>query len=535
MNLAIFEKEAVVDLFKSRNDMTVYSKDSLEINVRLSDLAVHTNDDGIYVMSDLTIGEIMEENSLVKSRFLREHFDLAEDENIYIVESKEEINELSLFASNKFNKRQLDKRLSPDAQFASQRYRKPLLYSGSVETFLSTSKRIEGISPFDSTETDNDFWEWLLVKIEEREMKKRQLREMVVEYEKDFMSFWNNYFDKPNNSQIWIETEKSFVPEVFNYGMSRIDFKLSMRNEFHDVFEKKGIRIGSTKVEDNCSQVRDRNCEKPSCNLWSCCGCKWYRPHCCACEALRWGPYFSCKGIAEAKYLACKGLNYSKYLWCKTEVLGDILYNEITKVGDVYGEVHATGAINLNYNSLMISDDMSSMRFDSWIGGSSDTQIKFKYDPKGIGFILCAIPPSITKNFDIMAIRQKFNLNGEITLEDDEEIAKILIKTEPANLFLIISPPPASILLNPELILKCPIGVTVLGSSVPLGMISAKITNNKELEALFVTALTGFYNYEVDPIEFDFEISPIEVGSDLNNPIVLSPKWGSKGIIFYQN
>ncbi|MBX2968311.1 MAG: hypothetical protein KF803_02985 [Cyclobacteriaceae bacterium] len=535
LNLAIFEKQAVAELFKPSNEMTVYSQDSLEINVRLSDLTVHTNAKGIYVMSDLSIGEIKPEQPIFKSMFLREQLDLENDENIYLVESKEEINELTILARTKFNKRQLDKHLSPEAQFLTQRYRKPLLYAGHVATLPSTSKSLEKRSSIDTTDNKTDLWEWLLSQVEEREMKKKQLRETVAQYETNFMSFWNDHFDNPNNSQIWIETKKSFVAEVFNYSMSRVDFQLSMRNEFHDEFEKKGIRIGSTKVEDNCSQVRDRYCAKKSCRLWSCCGCKWYRPHCCACEALRWGPYLACNVVAEAEYLACKSLNYAKYLWCKTEVLGDILYNEITKVGDVYGEVHATGTINLDYNTMLISEDMSSIRFDSWIKGRSDTQVKFKYDPRGIGFVLCPGGVSITKDFDILAITQQFNLHGDISLEHDDENARISVKTKPANVFLIMSPPPASILMEPKLILQCPIGVTILGASVFLGNIYAKITDNKELEAQFFTALTGFYNHELDPIEFDFEISPIKVGSDPNNPIVLHPKWSTKGIVFYQN
>lgn len=529
LDISIIEEKPVKELFSSSPNQTIVSDDTLKTNVRLNNISVHTEPSGLYVMADLLIGDPAQSGLKKESLTMRVQ---KENDPVFLVSNTSELRQLDRYSQSSFSSKNLGKRVRSINDSDGATYHRPIIYTGSSVRPSSMRTELKA----DSITDEND-WEALLREvtryIEDQKLKKKRLSEVLVSYDSLFKRYWYQNFDSIKGESISIYTQKSFVAELFNYSMNRIDFKVIATNRSNTSFSEQNIRVGHTTIVDNCATIRDRHCSKDRCYLRSCCSCKWYKPHCCICNAAMVVPYLGCLTHAEAKYLACKAGNYGDYLWCEAKVLTGKLFNELAKVGDIEGSVNANGTIRIDYNSFYLSPDLTSLYFDSWVSGKGNANIDLTYDPEGlVGYLLCPgpIPRRFNKNFNINAITQELDIKGSIDHENSSTGLKLNITTESENIFLLITPPPTvSIFTDPIWTFSCPIAVF----GITFGNFAAAFFGNDDLKKKALAALTGMYDYQLDPMKFDFPIRPIEVKpSDYTPGITLTPSWQTKTISF---
>lgn len=542
LDLGIVSEKAVKDLFSSSPNQTIISDDTLNVDIQLENISVHTENSGLYVMADLRIKKeeaLLNRKNDIKSleAYALNRKNTKRASPIYVVSDKEEFNQLSSYSSSILSSKSLDDYMDPNISSAAIHYRKPVIFSGYSSSISNIS--MEKTNTLQSTKpmSDGDFEDLLRAiaqHIEEERLKKKRLEEVLVEYDKTFDHLWHHHFDSVKDSKLSVGLQKSFISELFNYTMNNdVKFSVLASNQSVSEFNKQNIRVGKATVNDRCSEIKNRHCNKDRCHRHSCCSCKWYKPHCCACNALYYGIYLGCKIHAEAKYLACKANNYGKYIWCKTKVFGDKLFNELAKVGDVEGKVDAAGTIRIDYNYLRLSPDLTSFYLDSNISGRGRANINLRYDPEGlVGWLLCpgGIPRTFNKSYDIYGIKQELDVGGSIEQINASNKASMKITTESESIFLIMSPPPAvSIFTDPKWTFSCPLAV--LG--IKMGTFAAALFGNPDLKKQALAGLTGLYDYQVEPMDFEFSIDAVNIKpTAYTSGIRLLPEWGEKTIAF---
>ncbi len=537
LDFGIFNETAVSSLLSSSPDQRIISSDTLRVGINLASIAFHTAKEGIFVMADLELTDSRPQNENIEPFFDKPL--PVNNEELLMVSNTDELGQLEEYALQNWKSKELSNNINARLTDDLPSFRKPLLYTGDVISLDEQDEQKERLSQIERDTISSELGDILIALVSDYidsvNARKKQLEEVLTAYKLNYEDTWNANFDPIDNSGVWIETQKSFISELFNYSVNQVDFRVQASSQVQTRFVENNIRVGKASIVDNCSTVRDRHCSRPSCNLWSCCSCKWYRPHCCACGALRLPPYLACKAAGEAQYGACKALNYSKYLWCKTKIVGKKLFNELAKVGDIEADITASGTINLDYNSLHLRPDLSGLVLDSWISGRGSANLKFNFNPEGlVGYLACGpLDLRINETINVNAITQEFDMSGQIELINEENLARIKVTTESENIFLIISPPPTvALLTNPRFVIQCPI----VAFGVGLGTFVLSLAGKDDLQKNAIAALTGLYDYRLKPLTFDFPIEPIEFQpSDYFSGLTLTPRWANKGLVFTAN
>ncbi len=535
INLEIYKAQALDKLFASDANQRIISKDSIKLHMSLKNFATHIDSSGIYLIADVSSASKPIELAFTETQ-------TAEMDKLYVISSKEEYSALKKHSQTAAQRGVLNNSINGALQNKNNNWKRPLFYTGTFITLAEqTSARRIHARQDPKSELDSILISLVRRHIDSVNAKNKRLNDILVLYKLNYDSLWSANFDSPAGQNFWIEIKKNFVAGMFNNTLNKINFEIEAGLNTKLEYEKKNIAVGHIDIVNNCAQLRDRACSRRSCNInWGCCGCKWYRPWCCACEGGEAVARAACNALGSVEYGICKAGHYAEFLWCETKIIGAKLINELAKVGDVKLNVNAGGTMRLKYGSFKINSNLDSFQLRSSIKGAANANLKLDYDVKGlIGYLLC--PGSVLtgghvkldKDFVITAAPQGFDFDGKIECRNETNLVSMKISSKPEDVFLVVTPPPVLALVSdPKFVLQCPL--TVLGIS--LGSFYCAIFKDGDLQKNAIAGLTGLYNYKFKEMSFQFNFDPIEIkATRYSEKINLNPIWANKGIVFNAN